>query len=106
MAEHGTTLPDGGDNFDTDAALLVSGKVKKGPDCTVALMLETHPDPTRAERIRGFIDDRTIPATKIAEFCAKQGADGVLYGGTRPAKSDAIRRHRKRGTGTGCGCPA
>lgn len=101
MAERETSTPATGDDFDADAEALADGGVKKGPTCTVTAMFDAHPDPAKVERIRGFIDDHTIIGTRLAEFVAK-------HGGPRPAKYNALMRHRKRaGAGVdGCGCPA
>lgn len=89
-----TSAPATGDDFDADVAELLA-KVKKGPSCSVAIMLDTHPDVERSVKIRAWIADDGIPATKLFEFIAK-------HGGPRPATYSGICRHRK----SRCECPA
>lgn len=89
-----TSTPETVDDWEADEHLLLTGGTKKGPTCTVALMLGSHPDPVKVARLRELIDDKGIVGTRLAEFVAK-------HGGPRPAKYQPLMRHRNRL----CGCP-
>lgn len=90
-----TSTPGTSGDWDGDLDELVSGKVKKGPICTVALMLDMHPDKAKAARLAELIDDKSIVGTHLTPFVTK-------HGGPHPAKYSALMRHRKRA----CECSA
>lgn len=82
-----TTLDEALDNLTTEY-------VRKGPECTIAVLLRTLPEVT-AQKVLALIDNPDIAATRIADTLAKSG---------HPIYVNALRRHRGRGTARGCAC--
>jgi hypothetical protein len=74
----------------TDALSKAKADFSKGPACTIATVLASHPE---ADQIRGAIADNSVPGTLIAKALTDSG---VKIGST------PIQRHR-RGA---CGCEA
>jgi hypothetical protein len=75
----------------TEALEKAKAEYSKGPACTVALILKSHPD---ANEIKASIEERGIPGTVIARALEATGSK---------VKAEAIQRHRRGACG--CGRP-
>ncbi|MFJ4342708.1 hypothetical protein [Streptomyces sp. NPDC088915] len=75
-------------------ALTSAPPPRKGPLCTVALILDTLDEPAAA-KLREVLDS---PAS------APQVADALTRNG-HPVQAPAVARHRRRSTSSGCRCP-
>lgn len=73
---------------------LTTEYVRKGPECSMAVLLRSLPEETAA-RVISLIDNSDVSATRIADTLAKAG---------HPIYVNSIRRHRGRGTARGCAC--
>lgn len=72
----------------TDALTKEQATYRKGPSCTVGIVLATSPE---SDSIRAAIADEAIPGTVISRALGQTGAK---------VKAEAVQRHR-RGA---CGC--
>jgi hypothetical protein len=72
----------------TEALEQAKAEYSKGPTCTVALILKSHPD---ADEIKTAIDECATPGTVIARALEATGSK---------VKAEAIQRHRRKA----CGC--
>lgn len=71
---------------------------KKGPPCSIGLILERlkADDPAGHAALVDSIDTPELAATMIANALSDAGYSVTVH---------SIRRHRKRGTAEGCICP-
>lgn len=67
----------------TEALTKAQQEFRKGPVCTVAVVLAAHPE---ADKIKAAISERAIPGTIIARALAESGSK---------VGSEAIQRHRR-----------
>jgi hypothetical protein len=87
-----------------DAALdeaMAAPTPKRGPDCSMGLVLQVMPDETRDRVLRALTTQRQdgslVPSTVIADLLIAAGYN---------VKVDAVQRHRRRvmGRTNGCAC--
>ena len=87
-----------------DAALdeaMVAPTPKRGPDCSMGLVLQVIPGETRERILRAMTQPRQdgtlVPSTVIADLLISAGYN---------VKVDAVQRHRRRlmGRTNGCAC--
>ena len=80
------------------ARLAEASNPRRGPRCSVAVLLDklAVEDPQGLADLQAAIDNKSLSTTVIVRALQESGHDTV--------RTDAIRRHRRRGGPDGCRC--